>query len=310
MEEIYDLIILGGGPACMSAGIYAMQTRQKTLLFEKSTFGGQIATTSLVTNYLGIEKITGKDLSQKMYEHLQSTGIEIKQEEVTRTELDGDIKKVFTHSHEYLCRAVIIGIGTLSRKIGVENESKYLGHGLTYATLQDRDKFADKNIAVIGGGNSAIEDAIYLSEKAKKVYLIHRRNEFRADKKLIEDLQAKIKNSGKIELVLESKPCRIIGANNVEQLIVTHIPTNNEIPLDVEGIFVCIGRGANTDIIDEKIKRDDSGYIITNERMETNIAGVYAVGDIRNTPLRQIVTALSDGAIASTQALQYNKKFK
>lgn len=310
MEEIYDLIILGGGPACMSTGIYATQTKQKALLFEKGTFGGQIATTSMVTNYLGFEKISGKELSIKMQKHLESTGIEIKKEEVTKTELDSDIKKVYTHNNVYLSRAVIIGIGTLSRKIGVENESKYLGHGLTYATLQDRDKYADKNIAVVGGGNSAIEDAMYLSEKAKKVYLIHRRDEFRADQKLIDELNDIIEKEGKIELVLESKPCKILGDEEVEKLVVTHIPTGQEKDLEVEGIFVCIGRGANTDIIDEKIARDDSGYIITNEKMETNIDGVYAVGDIRNTPLRQIVTALSDGAIASTQALIYNKKFK
>lgn len=294
----------------MSAGIYAMQTRQKTLLFEKGTFGGQIATTSMVTNYLGIPKITGKDLSNNMYEHLKSTGIEIKSEEVIKTELMGDIKKVYTFDHTYMARSVIIGIGTLSRKIGVDGESKYLGHGLTYATLQDRDKYTNKNIAVIGGGNSAIEDAMYLSEKASKVYLIHRRNEFRADQKLIDELHEIIDKEHKIELVLESKPFAIEGKDNVERLVVTHIPTNTQRNLDVSGIFVCIGRGANTDIIDENIIRDNSGYIITNEKMETNIPGIYAIGDIRNTPLRQIVTALSDGAIASTQALSYNKQFK
>lgn len=310
MEEIYDLIIIGGGPACMSAGIYAMQTKQKTLLFEKENFGGQITTTSMVSNYLGFEKISGEDLSKKMYEHLISTGIEIKHEEVTKTTLDGEIKTIYTHNGIYKAYSVIIGIGTMSRKIGVDNESKYLGHGLSYNTLQDRDKFENKNIAVIGGGNSAIEDAMYLSEKANKVYLIHRRDEFRADPKLVEDLHKEIEKEGKIELKLGCKPLKILGEDSVEKLILSHIPSGKEINLDVDGIFVCIGRGANTDIIDEKIERDESGYIITNEKMETNLSGVYAIGDIRNTPLRQIVTAVSDGAIASTQAMKYSKNIK
>ena len=311
MEEIYDIIILGGGPAGMSAGIYASQTKQRTLLIENSKFGGQIATTSMVTNYLGFEKITGKDLSDTMHNHLLSVNsVDILNAEIFSTKLDEDIKEVVTSKGVYQSHAVIIAIGTQSRKLGVDNESKYLRHGLTYNTLMDRDKFEGKNVAVIGGGNTAIEDAIYISEKAKKVYLIHRRQEFRADMKLVEDLKSKIADEGKIELVLECKPKEIIGKEDVEKLVLTHIPDDQDVVLDVQGIFVCIGRGANTDIIDEKVERDSSGYIITNDRMETNLPGVYATGDIRTTPLRQIVTAVADGAIASTQALTYNRKFK
>lgn len=308
MEEIYDLIILGGGPASMSAGIYAMQTKQKTLLIEKESFGGQITTTSSVSNYLGFEKISGRELAQKMHEHLVSTGIEIVQEEVVKTELESTIKKVYTHNNCYKAYAVIIGIGTQVRRLGVDNENKYLGHGLSYSSLNDRDKFEGKTVAVVGGGNSAIEDAIYLSEKAKKVYLIHRRMEFRGDSKLVEELYS-IVNTGKIELCLEYKPKAIVG-DVVKQFELTHIPTDQTRTLDVDGIFVAIGRGANTDIVDEKIIRDASGYIVTNEKMETNMPGVYCVGDIRNTPLRQIVTATSDGAIAAITALSYVKNIK
>lgn len=310
MEEVFDIIILGGGPAGMSAGIYASQTKQKTLLIEKSAFGGQITTTSSVDNYLGFPKISGKELSEKMYEHLSHCDIKIVDEEITKTELTGNIKIVCTHKNVYKSKSIIISIGTQSRKLGVENESKYIGHGLSYNTLLDRDKFTDKVVAVVGGGNTAIEDAIYLSEKAKHVYLIHRRNEFRADNKLIETLNEKIESEHKIECVLECKPDSIVGDNQVEKFNVLHIPTNEIKSLDVNGIFVCIGRGANTDIIDESVERDSAGYIITNDRMATNVAGVFAVGDIRNTPLRQIVTAVSDGAIASMSALQYNKTLK
>lgn len=310
MEKIYDIIILGGGPASMSAGIYASQTKQHTLLLEKNEFGGQIATTSNVSNYLGFSSISGKELSRKMHEHLQTTDIEIIHDEVTKTNLSTPIKTVYTHNQTFQAYSVIIGIGTLSRKLGVEDENKYLGHGLSYSTLQDRDKFAGKVVAVVGGGNTAIEDAIYLSQTAQKVYLIHRRNEFRADKKLVEDLYQKINAEQKIELCLDCKPNSLIGKDRVEQFKIDHIPTNTTKTLDVDGVFVCIGRGANTDIIDEDIARDDGGYIITNEKMETNLPGVYAIGDIRTTPLRQIVTAVADGAIASTQALVYNKTIK
>ena len=309
MENIYDVIILGGGPASMSAGIYASQTKLKTLLIEKETFGGQIATTSSVSNYLGFTKISGLELSQKMHEHLNSTGIEIVHEEVTSTELNGDIKVVHTHKNSYKAYSVIIGIGTTIRKLGVENENKYLGHGLSYSSLNDRDKFENKVVAVVGGGNSAIEDALYLSQKAKHVYLIHRRNEFRADAKLVEELNNTIENEHKIELCLECKPYAIQG-ENVENFQILHIPDEKVLDLKVDGIFVAIGRGASTDIIDEKVIRDNLGYIVTNEKMETNLPGVYAVGDIRNTPVRQIVTAVSDGAIASLTALGYIKKVK
>lgn len=307
MDKIYDLIILGGGPASMSAGVYASQMKLDTLLIERGQFGGQVAVTSSVTNYLGFPQISGEELSRNMLKHLENTSVEILREEIIKTDLSSDIKKVVTFSGEYLARAVIIGIGTEVRKLSVENEQKFVGHGISYFSLRDRDKFEGKVVAVVGGGNSAIEDALYLSEKASKVYLIHRRDEFRADALLIEQLHSKIAEKNNIELVLSSKPHSIEGDSNLSALIVTHIPTGENRKLDLDGVFVAIGRGANTDIIDEHILRDSNGYILTNEKMETNLSGVYAVGDIRNTPLRQIITATSDGAIASVTAYNYIK---
>ena len=307
MDKIYDLIILGGGPASMSAGVYAKQMKLDTILFEKSEFGGQVATTSSVENYLGFENISGKDLSERMHSHLASTGIEIKAEEITKTELNGDIKTVYTHINKYQAKTVIVGIGTTARKLGVENEKKYLNHGLSYLSLKDRDKFEGKAVAVVGGGNSAIEDALYLAEKCSKVYLVHRRNEFRADAKLVERLYKEVDVSNKIELVLECKPQSLIGETEVTGFNVTFIPNESIRTLVVQGVFVAIGRGADTDIIDENINRDSAGYIITNDKMQTNLDGVYAVGDIRTTPLRQIVTAVADGAIAVVSALNYIK---
>lgn len=305
MEKIYDIIIIGGGPASMSAGVYAKQMKLDSLLIEKEKFGGQIATTSLVTNYLGFERITGEELSLKMHNHLESTGIEIANEEVVNTALKDDIKVVRTHNNSYKTRSVIIGMGTSVRNLGVDNEKKYIMKGISFSTLRDREKYSGQVVAVVGGGNSAIEDAIYLSEKCKKVYLVHRRNEFRADPQVVEDLERTIANRGNIELVLESKPHSIEGEEVISAINLTHIPSGEIKRLEVNCIFVAIGRGADTDIVDENILRNESGYIITNDKMETNIPGVYAVGDIRNTPLRQIVTAVSDGAIAVISARNY-----
>ena len=310
MEKIYDLIILGGGPGGMSAGIYARQSRLDTLLIEKEGFGGQILTTNSITNYLGFENISGAELSDRMHKHLETTGIEIVREEITKTILDSDIKEVFTHNNHYYARSVIIGIGTSIRKLGVENESKFVGHGISYSSIKDRDKFENKVVAVVGGGNSAIEDAMYLSEKASKVYLIHRRQEFRADALLVEQLHQAIDRDHKIELVLDSKPYALCGDTALEGLEITYIPDSSTKKLSLDGIFVAIGRGADTDIIDSHILRDSAGYIITDERMQTNCNGVYAIGDIRNTPLRQIVTATSDGAIAAITAMNYIKNLK
>lgn len=310
MDNIYDIIIIGGGPASMSAGIYARQMGLKTLLIEKGDFGGQVATTSMVTNYLGFEKITGGELSKIMHNHVESTGIEIVKEEVINTELTEDIKIVTTHTHEYKSHVVLIGMGTSPRNLGVENEKKFIGKGISYSTLRDRDKYEGKVVAVVGGGNSAIEDAIYLSDKCKKVYLIHRRREFRGDAGVCEELYSRTGNDGNIELVLEYKPHSIECDENLQAINLTHIPTEQIRRIEVDSVFVAIGRGADTDIIDPAIERNENGYIITTEKMETNLKGVFAIGDIRNTPLRQIVTAVSDGAIASVSAFNYIKSKK
>lgn len=310
MEKIYDVIIIGGGPGSMSAAVYAKQMGLDTLLIEKETFGGQVAETSSVENYLGFKYITGAELSEKMHAHAESTGVEIVKGEVVKTILDSDIKEVYTHAEKYQSYTVIIGIGTMARNLGCENERTYIGKGISFSSLKDREKYTDKTVAVVGGGNSAIEDALYLSEKCEKVYLVHRRNEFRADAGVSDRLKAKTFPAGNIELVLESKPHSLEGDDTISALNVTHIPTDTIRRLEVDCIFVAIGRGANTDIIDEAVVRDNSGYIVTDDRMNTNLGGVYAVGDIRTTPLRQIVTAVADGAIASVSALNYTRELK
>lgn len=310
MEKSYDVVIIGGGPAGITAGIYANQMGLSCVVLEKETWGGQIATTYEVLNYTGYKKISGADLSLQMYNHAKSLGVELVQEEVNGTNLVGDIKEVYGFKNTYKAKTVVIAIGTKTRNLGVENEKNFLGKGLSFSATKDRDKFVDKEVAIVGGGNTAIEDAIYLSEKAKRVYLIHRRDEFRADQMLVDRLYNEINKNHKIELVLSSKPYQIVGENQIEGLKIVDLKTDTIKDLNVQGVFVAIGRGADTDIIDKNVVRDSAGYIISDSKMQTNIDGVYVAGDIRNTELRQIVTATNDGAIASTSAFKYIKSKK
>ncbi len=307
MENLYDLIILGGGPAGLSAAVYADQMGLKTLLIEKSAFGGQIATTSKITNYLGFTEITGEQLSQKMHSHAMNTKVTIVDEEITGSELNTTLKKVYTHKNTYTAKTVIIGIGTTVRNLGVENERNFLNKGISYSSLRDREKYSGREVAVVGGGNSAIEDAIYLSEECKTVHLVHRRQEFRGDRLLVDNLY-KLVDEGKIKLHLDCRPHSIEGEDTLTSLNLTHIPTNEIHSLKVDCVFVAIGRGADTDIIDKDVERNEQGYIKTNELMQTNLSGVYAVGDIRTTPFRQIVTAVADGAVATLSAFNLIKE--
>lgn len=309
MDKIYDVAILGGGPASMSAGVYCKQMGLDTILIEKSVFGGQIATTSSVSNYLGFKEISGEDLSRLMHEHVESVGIDIREEEITQSDLCEEVKTIRTHSNEYKARTVIIGIGTSPRSLGVDNDKSFVGKGISYSALRDGERYLGQDVAVVGGGNSALEDAILLSKTARKVYLVHRRQEFRGDADNVQKLH-KLVELGKIELVLDSRPHSIEGDNCLTGFNVLHIPTETVRTLDVSCVFVAIGRGADTDIIDKTVTRNDLGYIVTDEYMKTNLAGVYAIGDIRNTPYRQIVTAVSDGAIASLSAFNYIKELR
>ena len=245
MDKIYDVIFIGGGPASMSGSLYSKQMNLSTLIIEKGAFGGQIATTSSVDNYLGVGNISGKELCEAMVNHVKSAGVEIVQEEVVSMDLKEKIKKLSTHKNDYFAKAIIIGMGTEIRRLGLENENKYIGKGLSYSTMKDAEKFVDKTVAVIGGGNSAIEDAIYLSQRTSKVYLIHRRCEFRGDPLLVD----KLKSISNIELLLECKPIQIEGNDKVEKLKVCHIPTDEEKEILIDGIFVAIGRGIISDIL-------------------------------------------------------------
>ena len=301
MENLYDIIILGGGPASMSAGIYAKQMGLNVLLIEKSAFGGQITTTSTITNYLGFPVITGEELSEKMHKHTVASGIDIVNEEITKTELNTTLKVVHTHTNKYTAKAVIIGIGTSPRSLGIDNEREYMGKGISYSSLRDRDKYEGQPVAVVGGGNSALEDALYLSRLAAKVYLIHRRDSLRATKIYHEPLM-KAEN---VEFVWDSAVTEILSDGRVTGAKVKNLKDGTERQLDFSGLFVSIGRSPATDFLQGSLEPDEYGYIKADESTRTSVPGVFAVGDVRTKALRQVVTAVADGATAVHYAEEY-----
>jgi len=307
MDEIYDLLILGGGPGAMTAGIYAKRSGLNVAIIEKSVPGGAVATTYEVANYPGFVKISGADLANKMFEHTTSLGVEFIWEEVSKVIPEGDVKIVETYSGKtYKAKTIILAFGASVRKLGLDNERLFIGKGISYCATCDGAFFKDKVVAVFGGGNTALEDSYYLSNIAKKVYLIHRRDEFRGDDILVKQ----VKTKDNIELVLNSIVTKLTGDKILEEIEVTNKLTQETKNLKLDGLFVCIGRGPDTEMVAGDLKLSESGYIVTDECMRTNFDGVFAIGDIRQTPLRQIVTACSDGAIASTKAFEYIKALR
>lgn len=306
MLDIYDMIIIGAGPAGFTAGIYARRAGLSVLMIEKAMPGGAVAITSEVCNYPGFQKIGGVELSNLMFDHATSLGVETIFEEVTSTDFSQKLKVVNTFTGTYKARTVIICLGAATRKLSAEGEKAFFGKGISYCATCDGNLYKGKTVAVVGGGNSALEDAVYMSNIAKKVYLIHRRDEFRGDDILVKD----VKNQNNIELVLCAKVNKVEGSGKLENIVVENIPTKQTSDLAVDGLFVSIGRGPDTEVIDKSVAISEMGYILTDERMRTNVDGVYAAGDIRQSPLKQIVTACNDGAIAATTAFQYIKSNK
>ncbi len=298
---IYDIIIIGGGPAGLSAGLYAGRGKLKTLLFEKESFGGQTATTHEVENYPGILKVTGPDLSEVMREQAENFGVNISRDDVTEVDLDSDIKIVKTYEGEFRSKAVILAMGAKPRLAGFKNETEFRSMGVSYCATCDGAFFEDLDIAVIGGGDSAMTEALYLTRFAKSIKIIHRRQEFRAAKSLIK----KVEDHEKIEFILDTVVEEAQGNGTLEKLILKNVVSGEKSNLDVDGCFVFVGLDPINNIIQGKINLDNSGYVISNENMETNIKGVFVSGDLRSKNLRQIITAASDGAIASIMAERY-----
>ncbi len=298
---VYDVIIIGGGPAGLSAGLYAGRGKLKTLLIEKETFGGQTATTHEVENYPGVLKVTGPELSEIMREQVENFGVDIVKEGVVEVDFKSDIKVVKTYENEFKAKTVILAMGAKPRLAGFKNENEFRSMGVSYCATCDGVFFEGLDIAVIGGGDSAITEALYLTRFAKTIKIIHRRKEFRAAKSLVK----KAEDHEKIEFILDTVVEEAQGDGILENLILRNVINNEKSELTVSGCFVFVGLDPINDIIKDKIDLDDFGYVISGEDMKTNIPGVFVAGDLRQKNLRQIITAASDGAIASIMAEKY-----
>ena len=294
---MYDIIIIGAGPSGMSAALYALRANKKVLLLEKKCYGGQIINASNIENYPALPNVSGYDFATNLYNQIKSLGVILKYEEVLEVT---DKKEVITTKDTYKGKNIIIATGLKKRKLNLENEDKLLGSGISYCATCDGNFYKNKNVAVVGGGNTALEDALYLSNIASKVYLIHRRDNFRGEKKLISE----VKEKNNIELILNSNITKIIGEDNLNSIEITD---NEFVVHDIkviesqDGLFIAIGNIPDNNRFKNIIDLDENGYIIANANLKTKTDNIYVAGDTRVKTLRQLVTATSDGAIAVTE---------
>jgi thioredoxin reductase (NADPH) len=301
-ERDYDIIIVGGGPAGLSAGIYASRSRLRTLLIEKEMIGGNIVYAELVENYPGFpEGISGMDLTQDMHKQGTRFGMDTQMTEITGLSVEGARKLVKTGEGEFSGRSLIIAGGSTRQSLGAPGEKELTGRGVSYCATCDAAFFTDQPVAVVGGGNAAIQEAVHLTRFASEVTLVHRRAELRATR--IE--QERAFAQPKIKFAWNSTVVAVEGKDTVDGLRIKNVQTNEESTLKVKGVFVAIGFTPNTAYLKGVLSLDDAGQIVVNDKMETNIPGVYAAGDIRSGSLRQVVMACADGATAAMNADKY-----
>lgn len=304
-KKIFDVVILGGGPAGFSAAIYAARGAVSTAIVDVNMLGGQPSNYLELENYPGFQLVGGYDLMEKFEEHADKFGVKkFPMQEIEKVDLAQ--KKIYTKEYEFSAKSIIIATGAQPQKLGVLGEKEFVGRGVSYCAVCDGAFYKDKIVAVVGGGNSAIEEAIYLTKFAKKVYVIHRRDKLRADK----IIQERAFKNQKIEFIWNSIVFEIQGENTVKLILLKDTQTDKTSKLDVDGIFPYIGISPNTELFSGQLNQDKYGFIITDTTMATSVDGVYAIGDVRNTPLRQVVTAASDGAIGATYALRYIEQTK
>lgn len=292
---MYDIIIVGGGPAGLTAALYAARANKKILVLEAKVPGGQIVNAHEVTNYPGIDNISGADYATNLYNQVVNLGVEVKFETVLSIT---DSKEVTTKESTYKAKAIILATGADNRRLNIENEDRLIGKGVSYCATCDGNLYKGKEVAVVGGGNAALEDAIYLSDIVSKVYLIHRRDEFRGEEKLVEDL----KNKSNVEIIYKSNVISINGEDKVESIVINN--NGEEQTIKVDALFIAIGQEPKNIIFKNVIDVDKKGYIVAHDDVYTNIKGIYVAGDAREKILRQLTTAVSDGSIAATIAIK------
>lgn len=302
MEKIFDTVILGGGPAGLSAAIYSARGANSTLVIDTCVLGGQPTNYLELENYPALGKIGGFDLMDKFEEHAKLFGVQsLVMQEIVSVDLKSNPKVITTKEHIVKAKSIIIATGAKPMKLGVEGEDEFFGRGVSYCAVCDGAFYKDKTIAVIGGGNSALEEAMYLTKFAQKVYLIHRRNSFRADK----IIQERVFDTPKIEILFDTVVDKIVGKDLVNALVLKDVNTQVISMLPVDGVFPYVGISPNVEFFTGQLEQDAKGFIVADCTMQTSIPGVFAVGDVRNTPLRQVITAAADGAIGAVYATKF-----
>ena len=306
MEKVYDVIIIGGGPGGYTAALYTSRAGLDTLLLEKLSAGGQMALTSQIDNYPGFENgVDGFELAEKMQAGAERFGARTELAEVYSVELQDKIKKVETSEGTFFSKTVVISTGASPRELGVEKEQQLVGRGVNYCAACDGMFYKGKTVAVVGGGNSAAADALLLSRICEKVYVVHRRNELRATKVYHEPLM----QAGNVEFCWDSVVTELLQEERFNGVRLKNVKTEEEFELSVDGIFISVGRKPVTDFLAGQVELDGAGYIVADESTRTNIPGVFAVGDVRTKVLRQVVTAVADGANASHYIDEYLAEF-
>ncbi len=297
---MYDIVIIGAGPAGLTAAIYARRAEKSVLVLEALSYGGQIIYTPVIENYPAAADISGFDFANNIYNQAVNLGAEIKFEKAIRIENSDSQKTVFTQNGSYICKAVIIATGSLNRKLGLENEDSLAGRGISYCATCDGAFFKNKPVAVVGGGNTALEDALYLADIAQTVYLIHRRDTFRGEEATV----TKLKQRDNVEFILNSTVTKLIAEKNLTGIEVSNKDGSTQ-TIEVNGLFTAIGRIPENQDFADVVNLDKDGYIIADETCKTNAEGIFTAGDNRTKTVRQLVTAAADGAIAATEAIKY-----
>ncbi len=298
----YDVLILGGGPAGLSAAIYAARGNAKTAIVDISMFGGQPSNYLELENYPALGKIGGYDMMEKFEEHADMFHADkYPMQEIEKIDLLSMPKIIETKETIFEAKTVIIATGAQAKKLGIPGEKEFVGRGVSYCAVCDGAFYNDRTVVVVGGGNAAVEEGCYLTKFAKKVYIIHRRDQLRADK----IVQERAFKNEKVEFIYDTIPIEIKGADSVEKIVLKNVKTDKTFEVETDGVFPYIGFTPNIEYINAQLEQNEAGFIVTNDRMETSVAGVYAVGDVRTTPLRQVITAAADGAVAGCYAVRY-----
>ena len=298
---MYDIALVGAGPAGLSAAIYGTRAGKSVVVFEAMTYGGQIVNTPEIENYPGIRQISGFDFATGLYEQATGLGAEVVYEKVTRIEDNGSYKRVLTESGSYEARSVILATGAKNRPLGLDHEQELIGAGISYCATCDGAFFKGKDVAVVGGGSTALEDAAYLCGYCRTVYLVHRRSQFRGEEAVVEKLRQK----PNIIFELDSRVIRLNGESRLESIEVEQVQTGEIRTIPVDGLFVAIGQMPDNQAFSDLVNVDDAGYIRAMESCETNVPGIFTAGDCRTKKVRQLATAAADGAVAALAACDY-----